>query len=617
MCSKSYSTYLLDQKWLISGLDINIFNSDLEYIHFSIQRGPNRIAKNPKTTIENSLFWGLDLQSGTETYINGCQLDGRGRKSPLITAEGASVTVTCSEFDNFKSMEGASILHGKYGTKVSIKNSSFHNNQALYGIVFLHGNCSISMSSVQVYSFRSYHYGLSAFIFWESVTCLIEDSEFIENRGLFGSAIAGIDNTVIKSINNTFTGNQAGQGGALAIVGNSSLHIFNNTFMRNKADPDQRFVKDSELFVKSYLTSFSLFIEEEGLDRCLGLSMGGAIVAKRQSNITLESSSFIENSAEWGGAIYLKRAISAVVINTTFKNNFAHYGGSVLADDQVVLTIERSRFLTNDAEESGGAITIADHSTAEIVDSNFANNRAGTSGGAIVLNVFSGLTLFGCKLIGNNAEQAGGIRVGNNSKIWLNNSSFHKNYAKSYGGVLLSLGTNTITFNNSVFTENQAKYGGVFTIVDNSTFYVLASNFTENMAVDGGIFYIFAQVIGNITGSSFIKNEAEDGGVFWAENQVEIYIEKSNFQKNVGKLHGAAVFCFNNTGFFLYHHFFKTGSSDSKDGTIISNEYSVKIETCNFYYILKESFNFYDDLILNTDDKCYFIGDGNGNISLC
>ena len=137
------------------------------------------------------------------------------------------------------------------------------------------------------------------------------------------------------------------------------------------------------------------------------------------------------------------------------------------------------------------------------------------------------------------------------------------------------------------------------------------------MAVDGGIFYILAQVFGNIIWSSFIKNEAEDGGVFWAENQVEVNIVKSNFQENVGKLHGAAVFCFNNTGFFLYHHFFKTGSSDSKDGTIISNKYSVKIETCNFYYILKESFNFYDDLILNTDDKCYFIGNGNGNISLC
>ena len=277
----------------------------------------------------------------------------------------------------------------------------------------------------------SHHYGLSTFIFWESVTCLIEDSEFIENRGLFGSAIAGIDNTVIKSINNTFTGNRAGQGGALAIVGNSSLHIFNNTFMRNKADPDERFVEDSELFVKSYLTSFSVFIEEEGLDRCLGISMGGAIVAERQSNITLDSSNFIENSAEWGGAIKLQGTVSAVVINTTFKNYSAHIGGSLLAVDQVVLTIERSRFLTNDAEESGGAITIVDHSTAEIFDSNFANNTAGTNGGAIVLNVFSGLTFFGCKLIGNNAGQAGGIRVGNNSKIWSNNSSFHKNYAKS------------------------------------------------------------------------------------------------------------------------------------------------------------------------------------------
>ena len=224
MCGKSYSTYLLDQNWIISGLDINIFNSDLEYIHFSIRRGPNRIAKNAKTTIENSLFGGLDLMPGTEANIIDCHLDGRGMKTPLITAEGATVTITCSEFDNFKSGNGPPILHGKYGTKVSIKNSSFHENQAMYGIIFLHDNCSISMSSVQVYLFKSYRYGLSAFIFWKSVTCLIEDCEFIENRGFFGSAITAIDNTTIKGINNIFIGNQAGQGGALGIV-RSSLEL--------------------------------------------------------------------------------------------------------------------------------------------------------------------------------------------------------------------------------------------------------------------------------------------------------------------------------------------------------------------------------------------------------
>ena len=201
MCRRSYYSCLADRKWLISGLDVNILNSDLEYVHFFVQHQKSKITRCPKILIENSSFGGIKLKSGTAVNINDCHLSGRSMKTPLIEAEGASVTITCSEFDHFKSIDGPSILHGKHGTEVSIENSSFHSNRALIGIVYLHDNCSIYMSSVQVYLFNSHKYGLSAFIFWKSVTCLIEDSEFTDNKGFFGSAIAAIDNTVIKSIN--------------------------------------------------------------------------------------------------------------------------------------------------------------------------------------------------------------------------------------------------------------------------------------------------------------------------------------------------------------------------------------------------------------------------------
>ena len=455
--------------------------------------------------------------SGTQANIIDCHLDGRGMKTPLITAEGASIKISCSEFDNFKSMEGASILHGKYGTEVSIENSSFHGNQALYGIVFLHDNCSINMSFVHVYLFKSYQYGLSAFIFWKNVTCLIEDCEFIENQGFLGSAMAGIDNTVIKSINNTFIGNQGVLGGATGIVGNSSLEAFNNTFMRNKAEPINELMEDGDLFENSYLRLFSVIRKDEIFehpDLYRRISFGGAIVAKWGSNITFNSSNFIENKAFLGGAVFANGSIQMEVFQCDFQENVAQFtGGSILGVKNTSIIIRHSSFTENRAVE-GGSLFMGIQSSGFVLNSSFSRNVAQGNGGA--------------------------MRVGGNSSLDITECWFDNNKADLKGGAIFAHGSTYLEVTYSTFIKNSAMDGGVLCLKDNSTLNIDSCNFSRNAGIKlGGVFYLSDIVRGSVKRSHFFDNRAEGGGAIEGMSVHCFEIYNNTFQGNIADEGGA------------------------------------------------------------------------------
>lgn len=117
---------------------------------------------------------------------------------------------------------------------------------------------------------------------------------------------------------------------------------------------------------------------------------GGAVGAG-SSIVTINSSTFANNTAEFGGgAVFASRSSNITIDNTTFIDNCAYQNGAVSAQDSAV-AIDSSTFVNNMANTGGGAIGTL-NSTVLIDSSTFANNvAAGGSGGALRGDTYSGL----------------------------------------------------------------------------------------------------------------------------------------------------------------------------------------------------------------------------------
>jgi len=140
---------------------------------------------------------------------------------------------------------------------------------------------------------------------------------------------------------------------------------------------------------------------------------GGAIYSNGFDLISIENSTFLNNSASGGGAIYLRDGASPVIRNSKFINNEAL--GSA----------------------DGGAIYFEWQSTAQVINNLFANNTAGSRGGAMVISN-SDIVLTNNTIVNNTAASGGGA-------IWFHNSD----------GSDISILKNCIIYGNTAVNGSQ------------------------------------------------------------------------------------------------------------------------------------------------------------------
>ena len=127
------------------------------------------------------------------------------------------------------------------------------------------------------------------------------------------------------------------------------------------------------------------------------------------ANFTIKNLTMRDGKAENGGAIRLSGASDVVISHSTLANNSAVNGGAIATSGQLTrLTIDSSSFLGNRAEWHAGALEIVG-GTATIQNSSFLENHSEGFGGVILVQP--------------------------NSKVRVENSTFHKNSAKESAGV--------------------------------------------------------------------------------------------------------------------------------------------------------------------------------------
>ena len=223
-------------------------------------------------------------------------------------------------------------------------------------------NAALSTSAGNIHvtvrnsSFERNHIG--AIYLRYGATLVVEDSSFIENTGVYGSAIYLMDPVFgpVTITNTVFRDNSAQWGGAIFIDDNdlNPLHV-------------------------------DLTISGGEFDSNVATAGGGGAIYAEESTTSFDSVVFTDNTAKFGGAIHLANpsanAVSdeMVISNCRFIGNRALAGsGGALRLQEVGTRVVNTEFTGNQASTVGGAVW----GRGEFIASTFTNNVAG-SGSAL------------------------------------------------------------------------------------------------------------------------------------------------------------------------------------------------------------------------------------------
>jgi predicted outer membrane repeat protein len=229
---------------------------------------------------------------------------------------------------------------------------------------------------------------------------------------------------------------------------------------------------------------------------------GGVAMFQNVKNLTVKKLTLTHgNAAIQTGGDYLGGSV--VVMDAVFAYNSGTNGAAIATGGSVSVT--RSTFIGNSAEENGGAI--AAEGDISISASSFTNNAAVGGGGAVQGN--NQVTVTNSKFIGNSAAFGGAISAG--TKATVTASTFTRNAATSDGGAIFS-STRAIVVNSTFIRNTSNGNGGA---VEAESGMIRGSKFTKNTAVlNGGavLFYVPSDVNVKVSTSTFVGNRADAGG---------------------------------------------------------------------------------------------------------
>ena len=356
----------------------------------------------------------------------------------------------------------------------------------------------------------------------------INDSEFNENSAQQnGGAVALVNEIEGVFIASTwFRQHQASNMGGAIFSEGSDVSVNFVEFRLNSADyggavftrlPDG----EGDSF---YNSNNSLYIDNTAAE------IGGAIFSEN-SDLEIEDSDFEDNDANSCGAIRnggspslnvgaddletaSRISSDSRIIDSSFHYNDALVGnGGAICHVMGKMLVRETTIFGNDAEDSGGGMIV--HDEAEIIGSHFAANTA-WNGGAMLIgypildlmeaNTYDNYTfpdymtfhtaistsIFAANQAG---QSGGGIYAHHEGTTSINKSLFQNNIASRVGGGIFRY-DGKMFINNSTFSSNSARTGGGIRAYDqvSSRLGIKHTTFAFNIATDtsngGNTYYV-------------------------------------------------------------------------------------------------------------------------------
>ncbi len=230
----------------------------------------------------------------------------------------------------------------------------------------------------------------------------IERSTLSANSATHGGAIAtssGSDRLTISD--SSFSGNIAEQSAGAIYANGGVVNITGGSFIKNCAvyaffrlnenvNSDRRTVDDQGCHRATFVrTDFDTEVESH-VD-------GGAIRLRNGARVSVEGSSFSENSATFGGAISsASKNVRLSVNNSSFSGNRARGDGGAIAATLLGggrVSVNSSSFVKNSTQDGYGGAIEASYGVFDIRNSTFSENVANSSGGALNIDQDAEVTI--------------------------------------------------------------------------------------------------------------------------------------------------------------------------------------------------------------------------------
>ncbi len=351
------------------------------------------------------------------------------------------------------------------------------------------------------------------------------DSIFENNTALFvGGAINSLSDN-ISIFNSTFNKNHAGtDAGAIYFLGDS-LRVFNSTFTLNNATGNGGSI---------YNAGSNMQIKDSIFENSSVGVHGGAIYSEGSDNSILNST-FNNNVAGSGGAIFIDYFETNTIIGlSTFNSNKAEEsnGGAVVFDGET-LTIFNSTFSSNNAETDGGAVSFSGTDII-ITNSSFTDNSA-NFGGAMEFSG-DGLEIHNSTFISNTANSWAGAFYAQGEDVTIINSSFIDNTAKYAGAIDVYMPYSLLTIISSKFDGNNATKGSAIFLDEDAELYIADTVFGKNQAkstsltIDVGDLYHPNE---NVTINISFKGGDNIANAIWNDNDDPDYVTVNNITYEV------------------------------------------------------------------------------------
>ena len=404
------------------------------------------------------------------------------------------------------------------------------------GAVFVYDNTNLMIDSCRFK--QNYVGGSGGSIYGRGKTTIsIHNGTFQSSSAdNSGGAVHKQNNCIIKINNSSFTDNQAAYGGVIRVYSNSVAIIVDSFMQGNRAVLDVGVLdayQDSHINIQNTDFEFN------------NASYGGAL-AGHQSILTINQSSFSNNSAQQvGGVMRFLAHNSVTVVDSYFRFNTAENGGVLYADGSDI-NIQSSDFIDNEAFISGGVLYVTNGGNVD-VDSNcsFTGNHVESHGGVMSLSHGTTAAIHSCMFDANRAAGRRGVVDLQRSNLTVSGSSFDSSTARTYGGVVNANGS-TIVVISSSFTYNSAmqRQGGALNLWMNSNATIESSNFSNNSArLSGGGISMEEKCTITLYNSNLNLNSAinEKGGAIFAIGQSNVIIAGCSLYHNTAHMHGAAL----------------------------------------------------------------------------
>ena len=451
--------------------------------------------------------------SGSEFVNNNANVTGG-----VLRSQSSTITIETCQFHENIAISGGVLF--SYSSTMKLEQSKFHGNSAQQGGVVTSISDDITIEMCKFH--RNYATSFGGVLVSEQSTTKLERSDFHGNSAQLGGVVLSVSDNITIEMSKFYGNNATEAGGVL----HSNANLLHNNGKASCIDRNTITLKRSEFYgnsagdggVVSCVCS-TITMEASTFDDNTAILKGGVLTSV-DSTITTGNSAFINNTSTVGAVIF-------AIQNSKIQQHNSLQINNNLAVENAVILLHNSEFIGHDK----GNVTFSNNQGSLVAfisdvtfrgDAMFKNNTPPNTttqsgdiqeGGAITA-FKSNIRFDGRFYCMHNQAENGGAIHSTESKLYVNGRvSIENNRATSNGGgVYLSSSElnckpkSTLT----LFNNTASHKGGAIHAVSSSI------NVIYNSTADGSR-YICSHI-------NFTKNLAKFGGGLSLETVAKLYI---------------------------------------------------------------------------------------------